>query len=205
MTLDLAKIPQDSKNRPRPTPAIDRNPMLEAALDYAKRGLAVIALHWIEGDGCSCKHKEKCGSPGKHPRWHRDDLPDGVHSATTVETIIRTWWKRWPLANVGIATGKISGVIVSDIDPRNGGDKSVKKLPGNFPYTVTARTSRKGEHYYTEYPDNGIETPNDQDFAGYPGIDLKSDGGFVVAPPSHHISGEDYYLNFAIGSAIERR
>jgi hypothetical protein len=169
------------------------NPFLDAALDYARRGLAVIPLHWPENGGCSCKEKAKCGTPGKHPRWHEADLPNGVHSATTDEKIIRRWWQRWPKANVGIATGRVSGLIVVDIDPRNGGYKSLKRLPGNLPITPTSRTGGKGEHYSLKYPDNGHAVKNDTDFAGFPGIDIKSDGGFIVAPPSRHISGDNYY------------
>jgi hypothetical protein len=169
------------------------NPCLDAALDYAKRGLRVIALHSPNGrGGCTCG-KGDCGTPGKHPRWHKSDLEHGVHSATTDEKIIRRWWQRWPGANVGIATGKVSGVIAGDIDPRNGGDKSLKRLPGNFPITPTSRTGGKGDHYLLAYPDNCFNIKNDTDLAGFPGIDIKSDGGFIVAPPSSHISGEKYY------------
>jgi len=169
------------------------NPFLDAALNYARRGLPVIALHWPENGGCSCKEKAKCVTPGKHPRWHEADLPNGAHSATTDEKIIRRWWQRWPKANVGIATGRVSGLIVVDIDPRNGGDKSLKRLPGNLPITPTSRTGGRGEHYSLKYPDNGHAVKNDTDFAGFPGIDIKSDGGFIVAPPSRHISGDNYY------------
>src|SRR5208337_659349 len=178
------------------------NPLLDAALDYARRGLPVIALHWPENGGCSCKEKDKCGTPGKHPRWHEVDLPNGAHSATTEEKIIRRWWQRWPKANVGIATGKVSGLIVGDMDPRNGGDKSLKKLPGNLPLTPTSRTGGRGEHYLLKYPDNGCVVKNDTDFAGFLGIDIKSDGGFIVAPPSRHISGEDYYWKINLDTPL---
>jgi hypothetical protein len=165
---------------------------LDAALDYARLGLAVIPLHWPENGGCSCKDKDKCGTPGKHPLWHKLDLEHGVHSATTDEKIIRRWLERWPKANLGIACGKISGIIAEDIDPRNGGNESKKRLPGNFPFTPTSATGGDGEHFLTKYPDNGFAVKNDTNLKGFPGIDIKSDGGFIVAPPSVHISGKNY-------------
>lgn len=175
---------------------------LEAALDYARRGLAVIALHSPnEKGGCTCG-KADCGTPGKHPRWERGSLEHGANSATTDEKIIRRWWQRWPQANVGIATGKISGLIVVDIDPRNGGDKSLKRLPGNLPITPTSRTGGKGEHYLLKHPENGCHIENDLDFAGFAGIDLKSDGGLIVAPPSRHISGDDYYWKLNLDTPL---
>jgi hypothetical protein len=178
------------------------NPFLDAALDYARRGLAVVPLHWPENGGCSCKNKDKCGTPGKHPRWHKADLEHGVHSATKDEHIIRRWWARWPKANVGIATGKESSLIVVDIDPRNGGDKSLKRLPGNLPITPTSRTGGKGEHYLLKHPENGCRIENDLGFAGFAGIDLKSDGGFIVALPSRHISGDDYYWKLNLDTPL---
>jgi putative DNA primase/helicase len=168
------------------------NPFLDAALDYAKRGLGVIALHSPNGKGgCTCG-KADCGTPGKHPRWHKSDLEHGVHSATTNEKIIRQWWERWPKANVGIACGKTSGVIAADIDPRNGGKESKKNLPGSFPFTPISDTGGDGEHFLLKYPDNGFAIKNDTNLTGFPGIDIKSDGGFIVAPPSRHISGKNY-------------
>jgi hypothetical protein len=178
------------------------NPFLEAALSYAQRGLAVIALHSPENNGCSCKEKANCRTPGKHPRWHQADLPHGANSATTDEKIIRLWWQRWPKANVGIATGEISGLIVVDIDPRNGGDKSLKRLPGNLPFTPTSRTGGKGEHYLLRHPGNGCHIENDLGFAGFAGIDLKSDGGLIVAPPSRHISGDDYFWKINLDTTL---
>ena len=93
---------------------------LDAALDYASRGWAVIPLHHpTTARPCSCGRAD-CDSPGKHPRTDH-----GVKDATTDETAIRRWWGQDPAANVGIATGAVSGIAVVDIDPRNGGRQSV--------------------------------------------------------------------------------
>ncbi len=124
-----------------------------------------------------------CESPGKHPRvkWlpYQDRLP--------LPEEVRTWWRRWPAANIAILTGKISGLVVVDIDPRHGGDDSLRDL-GDLPDTLTASTGGGGEHLYWAHP-GGI-VPN---AAGIrPGIDIRGDGGYVLAPPSSHVSGRAY-------------
>jgi putative DNA primase/helicase len=159
------------------------SPYLAAALDYAKRGWHVFPCHSINKTGhCTCKDGPKCEHPGKHPL-----VAGGFHAATTDPNKIRSWWGKWPWANVAIATGKVSGLVVLDIDPRNGGD--LDKLPGNLPLTPTVETGGGGLHYYFQYPE-------DQDILSiqslFPGVDVKADGGYVIAPPSRHISSEHY-------------
>ena len=93
---------------------------LEAALWYASQGLMVLPLHQIDTDGfCSCGAKG-CSSPGKHPR-----LPNGLHGASQDPAQIRDWWRRWPKANVGIVTGRASGLVVIDVDGEAGRNPSL--------------------------------------------------------------------------------
>ncbi len=94
---------------------------LIAALDYARRGWPVIPLHTLTADGCSCHHE--CSSVGKHPRTKH-----GLKDATTDKESIRSWWDEWPDANVGIVAGAESGLVVLDVDPRHGGDESLRRL-----------------------------------------------------------------------------
>jgi hypothetical protein len=82
--------------------------------------------------------------------------------------------------------------VVVDIDPRHGGDKSLKKLPGLMPLTTTANTGGGGEHYFFRYPGNGQKIKSRNAMAGFPGIDQKAGGGYIVASPSNHISGGVY-------------
>jgi hypothetical protein len=91
--------------------------MLAAALDYRQRGLSVIPLHNMRNGVCTCKDGVECPNPGKHPRvtW----TPYQQQAAT--EEDIRAWWTKWPQANVGIVTGKVSGIIVLDVDGDPGG------------------------------------------------------------------------------------
>lgn len=87
-------------------------------------------------------------------------------------------------AGVAVATGMVSGVCVIDIDPRNGGD--LDKLPGAVPTTWECLTGGGGRHLYLR-----ITAPmRSRKLAE--GIDLKADGGYVVAPPSIHPSGGIY-------------
>jgi len=156
-----------------------RNPMLTAAQDYAARGWPVIPLHWPDGGRCSCG--EDCGNnAAKHPL-----VKHGKDDATTDADTIRQWWRRWPKANIGVATG--NGLLVVDIDPRNGGDESLRDL-GELPDTVTALTGGGGQHLLF-----GV-SQDCQSKAGAlgPGLDVKCAGAYVVAPPSKHVSGRRY-------------
>lgn len=93
------------------------------------------------------------------------------------------WWTQFPRANIGIITGKISDLIVVDIDPRHGGtDESFKNIK-----TVKAKSGGGGWHYYFKY-EEGVTTGTQVQ----PGIDIRSEGGYIIAPPSMHSSGQKY-------------
>jgi putative DNA primase/helicase len=159
---------------------------LAAALDYAALEWPVFPVWWIKNGKCACG-KADCQHPGKHPIGKL--APNGRNSATTDPETIKRWWGQCPEAHIGIPTGPESGLVVLDVDPRHGGD--VNKLPGNMPLTPTAFTGGGGEHYYMQHPgDRYIKSVSA--FGGYVGIDLKADGGYIVAPPSRHISGGTY-------------
>ena len=94
------------------------------------------------------------------------------------ETEINEWYQQWPNANVGIVTGKVSGIVVLDVDPRHGGDKSLAKWQqqhGPLPRTVEVRTGGGGRHLYFKHPGGVIH--NKVGLA--PGIDLRGDGGCI--------------------------
>lgn len=106
---------------------------------------------------------------------------------------IADWFRRWPDANVGIVTGQVSNLVVLDIDPRHGGDASLADLAqrhGKLPPTLTARTGGGGRHLYFAAPADPIPLPSRVGLAQ--GIDVRAEGGMVVAPPSIHPSGEVY-------------
>jgi len=167
---------------------VSSNPFLEAALEHARRGWAVFPLHSPEDQQrCSCGDTE-CRSPGKHPRTQH-----GLKDASTNESTIRGWWERWPNANVGVLTGRASGLVVLDVDPRHGGEQSLAELEDQFgllPCTLIVRTGGGGRHLYFTHTGGLIRSR-----AGFRGgLDFKSDGGSVVAPPSRHASGNQYVV-----------
>jgi len=159
---------------------------VDNAIQYAERGWAVLPLHTVLEGKCSCG-KVACSSAGKHPQ-----TMNGLKSATTDLDTINTWFKHWPKANIGIATGAISGIGVIDIDPKHGGEDSLYELTtkhGKIPDTVEAITQSQGRHIIFQYED-GFRTT-----AGKlgRGIDTRGDGGYVVASPSRGLLGQYHW------------
>ncbi|TDA70639.1 MAG: DNA primase [Clostridia bacterium] len=105
-----------------------------------------------------------------------------TRQATTEE--VQQWWRRWPQANVAIVTGAVSGLVVVDVD----GPEGEAALRGKHLPPTPCATTGKGKHYYFAHP--GGQVPNAVRLL--PGVDLRADGGFVVAPPSRHASGRRY-------------
>lgn len=155
---------------------------------YLKKDFFLFPVYEIENNRCTCG-KSDCKSPGKHPR-----TKNGHKDASNDFEKIREWWTKFPNANVGIVTGKKSNLVVMDVDPRNGGDdsfKEIEKTLGPMPETVEVLTGGDGRHLLFDYPSNvTIRSKN----GWKPGIDIKADGGFIVAPPSIHISGKSYFF-----------
>lgn len=171
-----------SVSRPNPTA------LLHAAIDLAASGVPVFPLHTAASrQGCSCGRAD-CHSPGKHPRVSR-----GVHAASISPNKIRTWWATWPDANVAAATG--NGLTAIDIDGPTGiaSLDALQQSLGALPPTTTVATGN-GRHLYFTSP-TGAEIANSASTLAS-GIDIRSTGGYVVAPPSQHYSGTYYrYLN----------
>ena len=123
---------------------------MDTARAYAQRGWAVFPVYSIKEDGsCSCGNTS-CRSPGKHPM-----TPTGHKEATHDPEQIESWWSQWPDANIGIATGEISGLLVLDIDDKNGGFDSLTKIEdqyGSLPETLRVSTGGGGLHYYFSVP-----------------------------------------------------
>jgi hypothetical protein len=145
--------------------------MSDAIHDYTGRGWSIIPIR--PGD--------------KRPlvRWE-----DYQHRCPSQDEA-RGWLRASPEAGVGIVTGAISGLVVVDIDVRHGGDAALDHLEhehGRLPITVECRTGGGGRHLYFTHP--GVLIRNRVGLA--PGVDVRGDGGYVVAPPSLHASGLRY-------------
>ena len=141
---------------------------IEAALFYRKKGLSVIPIR-----------------PGrKTPKISWKPFQKRI---MRLEEVNQYFGKN---SNIAIVTGKISNIIVLDIDPRNGGDETLKGL--KIPDTVTAETGGGGLHFYFTYPESFDKISPFSNPKEYPGIDLKADRGYIVGEPSLHPSGERY-------------
>ena len=190
VVINKGARPQEHVRRKGGRANTSSSDVITEALAFAETGLKVIRLqHPIIRNGavaCSCG-RPGCSSIGKHPM-----TPNGYKDGATDGFIIRSWFSEEPQANLGIVTGKASGIFVLDVDPRNGGDKSLDVLTtknGPLPATWTVKTGGGGSHVYFCYPQTDIQTNHDR--LG-PGLDLQSDGAFVVAPPSFHESQNNY-------------
>lgn len=168
------------------------NPLLEAALKFARYGWHVFPVFEPSASGCSCGNAN-CESPAKHPR-----TDNGLLDATTDAGRITAWWQRWPTASIGIAT-EPSGLLVLDVDPRHAGDESLRALVAEHGdlHTAIVVTGGGGEHYYFKTRESFKSRANALGKEKYPGIDVRSRGGYVLAPPSHHISGGEYAFEFS--------
>lgn len=153
---------------------------LEHALQYSGRGWRVFPVHTVKDGKCSCGHD--CGkNAGKHPR-----IKGGFKAASIDQDQIAAWWKKWPNANIGIATGSVSGLLVLDLDGAKGIAK-LKTLLGDIklPPTACVATGR-GWHLYFQLLAELISCSSDD------GLDVRGEGGYVIAPPSVHASGAKY-------------
>lgn len=173
--------------------------------DYIKLGWKLIPLHHARPDGaCTCGHTKQsdgaceCGDPkcsvkhgpgsiAKHPRQR--NWPESA--SDDIDTITEWQRSRWPGCNLGIVTGAASRILVIDVDPKNGGDVSLKRFVadhGALPATPIQRTPSGGYHLVFRAPATPISNaPLDR--KRYPGIDIRADGGQIVAAPSKTPTG----------------
>lgn len=151
-----------------------RNSVFLAMLSYALRRWAVFP----------------CVRGGKKPL-----TKNGFKDATDDPVAVRFFWPRCSKgANVAIATGSASGgLLVVDVDPRNGGGRTLVDLElqhGRLARDYTVETSSGGMHLYFRLPPDTVLSCGQLG----QGIDIKCEGGYVIAPPSLHPSGHVYRL-----------
>jgi len=147
---------------------------IDYAIEYSNRGWSVFPL----------KAKDKTPL-----------TQNGCKDATTNQDIIKDWWSKWPNANIGIATGQVSkGLIVIDLDiDEEKGLNGVDSLDewsqenGCFPQSWQTVTGRGGNHLLFT-----CDRPVKNKVNCLPGVDVRGDGGYIVAPPSIHPNGNSY-------------
>jgi putative DNA primase/helicase len=103
--------------------------------------------------------------------------------------MVENWWQKSPNANVGIVTGP-SGLVVLDIDPRNGGNQSFETIRDAIEgrgRTLTSHTGGGGRHLVFADPERLVRPCKP-----LPGIDILAGNSLMVAPPSLHKSGKRY-------------
>lgn len=155
--------------------------MLEYALGYLMDRKPIFPVCFATGKG-RCLQHGACTNPGKLPlvAWKRyqTELP--------TEADVARWWGGSAQANIGMATGELSGVVVLDTDS---GDAWKEALRRGIPNTPSVRTGKAGGcHFHFRHP--GVDVSN---FAGkLAGIDFRGDGGYVLLPPSQHAAGPRY-------------
>ncbi len=171
------------------------SPRLARALEYyAKHGLPVLPLasvRWQRDDKgeripvCTCREGRHCTRPGKHPICR-----GGVKAASFDPVSLVDWGELWRgHGNLGIATG--GGRWVLDVDPRHGGDTTLAALEaqhGGLPISWQAESGSGGKHVWF-----AGRTPGGTSRANTAlGLDAIAEAGYVVGPPSCHVSGGVY-------------
>ena len=140
--------------------------MLVAALGYAEMELQVLPLR------------------GKVPAVAGGH---GYLDASSDPDQIRAWWTEYPGSNIGLAM-RPNGLLALDVDPRNGGDETPKRLVkehGSLPETCRQKTGGGGWHYLFRNDEQSYSSPG-------PGIDIKDQGYIVVAPSKHPDTEKQY-------------
>jgi len=152
---------------------------------YAALGWPVLPLHTPTRVGCSCRQRQGCGQAGKHPRIAR-----GLHAATLDGGQVTSWWRRWPAANVAVVTGARSGLLVIDVDGA-AGEATLHQLETAHAPLPATRQQRTGGGRHLLFAHPGRPVPNSAGKLGE-GVDVRGDGGFIVAAPSRHHTGAVY-------------
>lgn len=137
----------------------------DQALNYARQGFPVFPI----------QPGLKIPFPGSR----------GLHDATVDPDQVRAWWEKYPEANIGLRTGEVSGVTVVDFDQKSGGMDSFASWPQPI-LTFQVETPGGGRHLYYKYEPTLRQTTGLR-----PGVDVRNDGGYVLAPGSV-VGGREY-------------
>jgi Bifunctional DNA primase/polymerase, N-terminal len=156
-----------------PPRAVEAPQTLQAALGYLQHGWSVIPA--------------PVGAKRSLVQWKRWQTirPDAE--------LWQAWAERWPRCNLAVITGRLSGIVILDVDPRHGGTATLTRLErehGELPTTAVVLTPSGGRHVYFTHP--GGRVANVQNSTTAPGLDLRGDGGLALLPPSRRADGQRY-------------
>jgi hypothetical protein len=181
---------------PQPDQQVQARALRNAALGYAAHGIPVLPLHTpqlrpITADhdqavvavACSCGD-QGCDRPGKHPRIPL--VHHGVAQATCDREHVEGWWRRAPLANIGLATGHLVDVL--DLDGPEG-VAALRRFAAEHawrPGGPLVRTGR-GWHLYLHPSSTGPRNPIHPELLAH--VDWRGKGAYAIAPPSRHAHG----------------
>jgi hypothetical protein len=170
---------------PYPATPLPTSRVLSAALDYADAGLPVFLLGRTKRPVANCPH-----CPPRQAGHDPDACPcltcHGFYAATTDPARIHAMFDAIPGGLLAIRTGAASGRLVVDIDPGHGGHLD----PALMTPTATVATGGGGWHLHYHHPGQPVLS---RPLPGHPGVDIKADGGYVVAPPSTHPDTQQPY------------
>ena len=176
------------------------SPVGRAAIDFARRGWFVFPCNEKNGRPLVVGDKDGQGVTIKNS--------GGLHKATRDEAQIEAWWRKWPRAQIGLNAGA-SGLLMIDFDPRidellvdeetgevEQDNWTVERLKAALlaqmgeplPATLTSLTPSTGEHHWFRMPD-GDPIGNRGNLPRH--IDVRGQGGYVIAPPSERIGDLD--------------
>jgi len=154
--------------------------MINSALELLELGLSVVPLQKnkkIPPEGCTWKEQQVI-------------LPS--------EELIEQRFEKYPDSDLGVITGRVSGLVVVDGDSA----EACTWIEKNFPQSwLTVSNNGRGKHYYYKYPDKG--TVRNSNKTLHAAVDIRGDGGLVVVPPSEHRSGNAYEWNISEGFSLE--
>ena len=171
------------------SPEPSSKPMLHHALEYLSLGYPVFPIcsplmgqhrHYADGRYQDCTPDKRGKTPMIRWKQFQTELP--------LAEDVREWWTRWPTANIGMATGALSGVIVLDCD--SGEARQLALAEGGLEKAPAVWTGTPGGiHFWMQHP--GYEVRNF--VKDIPGTDFRGDGGYVLLPPSVHRNQNTQY------------
>ncbi len=170
-----------------------RTILMDAALAYAARGWPVFP--------CSPRDKRPLVPADKDAAGKAIKGTGGVKKASLDAEQIRAWWMRWPDAMIGVAMGD-NGLFALDYDPRTDADTGEEwtldrlkaeleaQIGGPLPMSLASRTPSGGVHVYMRQPSAGDPIRNRGNLPQH--VDVRGQGGYVIAPPSVRHDGGRY-------------